>query len=246
VWTSILHKGGENLSSFIVEVWGDFACFTRPEAKVERLSYPVMTPSAARGIMDAIYAKPKEFSWRISKIEILKPIQYITLRRNEVKEKISQRAVLTAARRGLGLDPVIVDATRDLYGTDAKGRTQRQMIALKDVHYRIHSYIKPRVSGKLKALESQAERRIKGGKCFYQPYLGCREFSAYFSPPKGNSFPGPEKINMDIGWMLYDVFNLDEVVIGTAAPFVSLFRAQIKNGVLNVPAWESDEVRKPQ
>lgn len=234
------------MHTFKVEIWGDFACFTRPEAKVERLSYPVMTPSAARGILDAIYAKPKEFSWRVSRIEILKPIQFIALRRNEVKEKISERAVLSAARRGRELEPIIVDATRELYGTDAKGRTQRQMVALKDVHYRIHAYIKPRQANRLKAIQAQAQRRISGGKCFYQPYLGCREFTGYFSPSGDNFLSPVEDINMEIGWMLYDVFNLDEVVIGNATPFVSLFAAQVKRGVLEVPPWESELVKKPQ
>ncbi|KKM12694.1 hypothetical protein SY88_02155 [Clostridiales bacterium PH28_bin88] len=233
------------MHTFVVEVWGDFACFTRPEAKVERLSYPVMTPSAARGILDAIHAKPLEFSWRVEKIEVLKPIQFIALRRNEVKDKISERAALAAARNGGEFEPIVVDATRELSGTDAKGRTQRQTIALKDVHYRIHAHIQPRpgFEGRLKALEEQAQRRISKGKCFYQPYLGCREFAAYFALAGGEARPAAE--NIDIGWMLYDVFNLDEVVIDTAAPLISLFKAQLVDGVLEVPPWESEMVKKP-
>src|SRR5690606_6259825 len=234
-----------NMNQFVVEVWSDFACFTRPEAKVERLSYPVMTPSAARGILDAIYAKPVEFSWRITKIEVLNPIQFISLRRNEVKDKISERAVRSVAQKGGELETVIVDATRELFGTDAKGRTQRQTIALKNVHYRIHAYIKPRPNmlDREKALVSQAHRRIQTGKCFYQPYLGCREFVCYFGPGQSEKQPIPETI--DLGWMLYDVFDLDQVIIGNAKPFISLFRAKLENGVLHVPPWDSPEVKKP-
>ena len=233
------------MRTFSVEVWGDFACFTRPEAKVERLSYPVMTPSGARGVLDAIYAKPIEFSWRIEKIEVLNPIQFIALRRNEIKDKIGERAVLAAARRGEEFQPIIADATREMIGSDQKGRTQRQTIALKNVRYQIHAHIKPQqgLENRIKALESQAERRIASGKCFYQPYLGCREFTAYF-------VPGEEKVktiakNIELGWMLYDVFNLEKVDIGTAKPYVSLFQAKLVNGVLEVPPWESELVKKP-
>lgn len=143
---------------------GDFACFTRPEAKVERLSYQVMTPSAARGILDAIYAKPQEFSWRIDQIEVLNPIQFIPLRRNEVKDKISANEVKKAMKGG-DLAPIIVDGTKEMLGTDAKGRTQRQTIALKDVRYRITAHIEPREGfpGRLSDLENQAQRRIEKG-----------------------------------------------------------------------------------
>ncbi|MGI6308480.1 MAG: type I-C CRISPR-associated protein Cas5c [Dethiobacteria bacterium] len=233
------------MRKFVVEVWGDFACFSRPETKVERLSYPVMTPSAARGVLDAIYAKPIEFSWRISKIEVLKPIQFIALRRNEVKDKISERTIRSVSQKGGELEPIIVDATREMYGTDAKGRTQRQTIALKDVHYRIHAYIQPRpgMEGRNKALISQAERRLQGGKCFYQPYLGCREFAGYFSPGQGEG--APIKKNNDLGWMVYDVFDLDRVTFGDAKPFISLFKAKLEDGVLHVPPWDSPQVQKP-
>ena len=105
------------MPTFVVEVWGDFACFTRPEAKVERLSYPVITPSSARGVLDAIYAKPIEFSWRIEKIEVLKPIQYIALRRNEVKDVISQTAALSTARKGGEFEPITADDTPEMAGT---------------------------------------------------------------------------------------------------------------------------------
>lgn len=229
------------MRNFAVVVWGDFACFTRPETKVERFSYPVMTPSAARGILDAIYSKPLEFGWRVSKIEVINPIKFVALRRNEVKEKISESAVKRAINDGEA-PLIIVDAT----GNDQRGRTQRQTMALKDVRYRIHAYIKPRkgYEGRLKALEEQAARRIDNGKCFYQPYFGCREFAAYFAPAEDDRLPIPDSI--DLGFMIYDVFNLDEVVIDTAGAFISLFKAELRNGVLDVPAWDSPLVRKPE
>ncbi|PKO21857.1 MAG: type I-C CRISPR-associated protein Cas5, partial [Chloroflexi bacterium HGW-Chloroflexi-1] len=195
------------MQTFVVEVWGDFACFTRPETKVERFSYPVMTPSAARGVLDAIYAKPEEFGWRIDRIDVLNPIKFIALRRNEVKEKINANAVKKGMTGGDG--PIILcDATQATTGSDMMGRTQRQTMALRDVRYRIHAHIHPRpgAEGRPRALEEQAARRITGGKCFYQPYLGCREFVAYFEPAHAEVQPVAESV--DIGWMLYDVFDL--------------------------------------
>jgi CRISPR-associated protein Cas5d len=232
------------MQTYVVEVWGDFACFTRPEAKVERFSYPLMTPSAARGVLDAIYAKPEEFGWRIDQIEVLKPIKFIALRRNEVKEKINANAVKRAMESGDG--PIILcDATKELTGSDMVGRTQRQTMALRDVRYRIHAHIhsRPGFEARRRGLEEQAARRISHGKCFYQPYLGCREFVAYFQPAVGEAQPADESV--DIGWMLYDVFDLDRVVRDEAQPFISLFQAKLEKGVLKVPAWESPEVHRP-
>lgn len=230
---------------FQVDVWGDFACFTRPEAKVERLSYPVMTPSAARGILDAIFVKPLEFGWRIDQIDVLNPIQFIAIRRNEVKEKISDSAVLRA-KRGTGEPPIIIaDATREMVGTDEKGRTQRQTIALKNVRYRIYAHIETRkgFENQRKGLEEQAERRIKRGKCYYQPYFGCREFPAYFEP--GTEPVKPIDLSQDLGWMVYDTFDLDEVVIDNAPAHISLFFARLESGSLKVPPWDSPLVKRP-
>lgn len=229
-----------------IEAWGDLACFTRPEAKVERFSYPVPTPSAARGILDAIYVKPIEFYWQINRIEVLHPIKYIALKRNEVKEVISS-AALKKAEKGAGEPPVIIaDGTRDLTGSDAKGRTQRQTMALKNVHYRIFASIKPRkgFDNKLTALYDQAMRRIENGKCFYQPYFGCREFVAYFAPAGVSALTAVESI--DIGYMLYDVFDLGKVFIDNAKPFISVFRAQLDKGIMIVPEWTSNFVLKPE
>ncbi|MCL6611498.1 MAG: type I-C CRISPR-associated protein Cas5c [Peptococcaceae bacterium] len=232
------------MNTFIIDVWGDLACFSRPETKVERFSYPIITPSAARGVLDAIYVKPLEFGWRIDKIELLAPISYIALKRNEVKEKISESAIKKAIKGGEA--PLIVsDATKDYAGTDQAGRTQRQTMALKNVAYRIYAHIHPRhgFENRMKAFVEQARRRIEAGKCFYQPYLGCREFAGYFEPASAErqvvDFTG------DVGWMIYDVFNLDEVVIDSASPFISIFYARIEHGVMQVPPWNSELVKKP-
>lgn len=235
------------IKEFVVSVWGDFACFTRPEMKVERLSYPFMTPSAARGVLDAIYCKPQEFCWRVDRIDVMNSIRFIALRRNEVKDRISERAIMAAIKGGPA--PVVVaDATRDSSGSDQMGRTQRQTIALRDVEYRIHAHITPRdgFQVRAKALEEQAQRRMLGGKCFYQPYLGCREFPAYFELCAADDTRAPLPHSMDIGLMVYDVFNLDFVETGTASPFISLFRANLNNGTLHIPPWESPAVLKPE
>jgi len=134
------------MRTFVLEVWGDYACFTRPEFKVERFSYPVMTPSAARAIFDAVYleftkATPKQpaMYWQVERIEVLKPVRYIALMRNEVKEKISESNVKKWMRDPSKLEPIYADATKDDTGQDTKGRTQRQTIALKNVRYRLHA-----------------------------------------------------------------------------------------------------------
>lgn len=232
------------MHQFVIDVWGDLACFSRPETKVERFSYPIITPSAARGVLDAIYAKPVEFGWRIDKIELLGPISFIALKRNEVKEKISENAIKRAMKDGEA-PLIIADATSDYAGTDQSGRTQRQTMALKNASYRIFAHIQPRpgFENNLKGLESQAERRIQNGKCFYQPYLGCREFVAYFEPASDDR--EVFSYSADIGWMLYDVFDLDQVIIDTAKPCISLFYARIEDGVMQVPPWDSELVKKP-
>lgn len=148
-----------------MEVWGDFACFSRPESKVERLTYPVMTPSAARGILSAVYSKPPEFYWQVKRIEVLKPIRYMSFKRNEVIN----------SKLGKKPKPMLVE----------DDRTQRQTVVLKDVRYRITAEIKPQkdYKGTVSQLYEQAQRRIKGGKCFFQPSFGMREFVCYFGEP---------------------------------------------------------------
>ena len=200
-----------------IEVWGDFACFSPPWGKVERLTYPFPTPSAARGILSAIYSKPAEFYWQIVRIEVLSPIHYISFKRNEVKVKVTD-------------SPIYTDDER----------TQRQTVALQDVRYRITAQIVPQkgYSGNLQQLYEQALRRIRSGKCFHQPSLGLREFVAYFEESDGQR--EPIKVNLDAGWMVYDVFDLeDSAVRKKAKPCLTLFHAMMKQGIIEVPPWNS-------
>jgi CRISPR-associated protein Cas5d len=244
--------------SQVLEVWGDFACFSRPELKVERFSYPIITPSAARGIFDAVYCKPNkdqkqaQFRWQITKIEMLAPVAYIALRRNEVKEKIN----IAAVRRWMaGTEfpiPIYADGDRDLLGTDEKGRTQRQTMALKNVHYRMTAEIRPFPGHehKQKSLEAQFRRRASHGKCFHQPCMGCREFPAYFELREiSENLPDPVSYSQDLGLMLYDVFDLSRPglpLMKGEHPFISLFHARVEGGVLNVPDFSHAKVLKPE
>lgn len=244
------------MKTFTLEIWGDFACFTRPEFKVERFSYPVITPSAARAIFDAIYIDftreaPKKpvMYWQIERIEILEPIKYIALMRNEVKEKISESAVKKWIRNPSTLEPLFADATTEESGSDKKGRTQRQTMALKNVRYRVHAKValfneNPELRQKI---ERSFERRAKAGQCFYQPYLGCREFNAYFELLENTqNLEAPTELTENLGWMLYDVFDLSRPGSSNDAPSISLFEANIQNGVLEIPAYSDNLVRKPK
>ena len=237
----------------ILEVWGEFACFTRPELKVERFSYPVITPSAARGIFDAVYCKPAEFRWQISKVEVLAYPQYIALRRNEIKDKAPPLRTIQSWMDGKKEpQPIVADGTTDEMGTDQKGRTQRQTMSLKNVRYRLHAHIRPWPGFEVHqvALEAQFRRRASQGKCIYQPYFGCREFPAYFElvEPGGKPIP-PMAINQDIGLMLYDVFDLSQPgkplnTENGESPSISLFRAKIINGVMMIPDYQDEAVLK--
>lgn len=210
------------MKGITIDVWGDFACFSQPVAKVERLTYPFPPPSAARGILSSIYSKPKEFYWQVKKIEVMKPIQYISFKRNEVKCTVSNKPIYTDEER-----------------------TQRQTVALKDVHYRITAVIVPRKEfiGKETQLYEQAMRRIRTGKCFLQPSLGLREFVAYFEESTGEGKPISD--SMDAGLMVYDVFDLhDYSVKKKTQPKLSLFHAVMEHGVIEIPDYDSTEVLK--
>lgn len=242
-----------------LEVWGDLACFTRPEMKVERFSYPVITPSAARGIFDAIYWDARRegdrvrpyFHWQITRIEVLTPPRYIALRRNEVKDRVPGTAVLNKWMKGqVNPEPLWADGGKDELGTDQKGRTQRQTMALKQVRYRLTARLvpKPAFRAQQTAMNSQFQRRARAGKCFQQPYFGCREFPAFFEyleDPETAVTP-PFAIDQSLGLMLYDVFDLSrEIVKDGDPPFISLFEAALRGGVLEVPPFDSEAVKKP-
>jgi len=224
-----------------LEVWGDFACFTRPEMKVERFSYPVITPSAARGIFDAIYWKRSYgFYWQIEKVEVLKLPRYIALRRNEVKDKAPPESTIIAWMKGKReIVPIWADGDRDLLGTDQKGRTQRQTMALKDVHYRLYAHIAFRKGANHTVThDNQFVRRAGHGKCFYQPFFGCREFPAFFQYVETlDNHKNPIPIDIDLGWMLYDVFDLSCANDEFAPPRISIFHARVLQGILDVPKY---------
>ncbi|MFA5878937.1 MAG: type I-C CRISPR-associated protein Cas5c [Candidatus Margulisiibacteriota bacterium] len=239
---------------FCLEVWGDYACFTRPEMKVERVSYDVITPSAARAIFEAIFWKPA-IHWTVTKIEILEPIKWISVRRNEIGAVMSERSP-------------------HLFIEDH--RQQRAGLFLRNVRYRLYAElefipfskrgtIKNPIPEYLIAPEEQSmiteyretertgkdenpgkynamfERRASKGQCFTQPYLGCREFSANFRfvlNPKQEINP-PINETRDLGFMLYDMDFTDEKDIKAM-----FFRAQMTNGVIIVPPVNSEEVKK--
>lgn len=213
-----------------VRVAGDFACFSRPEMKVERVSYEVMTPSAARGVLDAILWRP-EMRWVIRRIEVLRPIRFVSLRRNEIQSKIAPRTVAQWMK-----DPVTYRAQAAGAGSDEA--TPRNTLALRDVAYVIEA--EPKV------FEANAEnhptkymamfnRRVEKGQCFHRPYFGCREFTCDFTPPDPTERPWPE--TRDLGLMLYDIAFRGE---GNRAHF---FLARLEAGVLDadparvLPDW---------
>ncbi len=232
----------------VLDAWGDLACFSRPELKVERFSYPIITPSAARGIYDAIYCKPLEFRWQVTRVEVFAQPRYIALRRNEVKEKANLNAVCRWMEGTGEPEPIWADGDRGLLGSDEKGRTQRQTMALKDVRYRLRAVIRPWPGheGRIQGMVEQFRRRASRGKCVYQPYFGCREFPAYFELAGGDGNNStPVDLDLDVGLMLYDVFDLSRPGASEDAPFISLFRAKVTHGLLAVPPFESEEVLKP-
>jgi len=211
-----------------LKVWGDYACFTRPEMKVERVSYDVMTPSAARGIIEAIHWKPA-IAWKIDRIHVLNEIKFENLRRNEVGNKISEAVVKRAMRSNAAL-----------YQSSNNDRQQRATLLLKDVCYVIEAHFELTEKA---GLEDTAEKhyaivqeRARKGKCYHRPYFGCREFPVSFELVEGEIPKGfyNGKVQ-DLGWMLWDIDFTD----GMTPIF---FRAEMKNGVINVPS--ESEVRK--
>lgn len=239
------------MDNWCLEVWGDYACFTRPEMKVERVSYDVMTPSAARAIFEAILWKPA-ICWNVVKIEVLNPIKWISVRRNEVGKTVpAPTAKQMAGVLGTPMGIFIEDE-----------RQQRAGLFLRDVRYRIHGYfdfIPPdqrkenrsalpelwadaqEQAGIVKMDETAAkyaamfERRAKKGQCFHRPYLGCREFACDFRLIDPQEEP-VESINetRDLGYMLYDMdFKQD---INNPPPL--FFRAQMERGIINTDRRE--------
>ena len=214
-----------------VEVWGDYACFTRPEMKVERVSYDVMTPSAARGIIEAIYWHPG-IRWVIDRIHVCRPIRFTNIRRNEVKDVIRARNVRTVMERGTG----------ELYLAAPESIQQRAAMVLRDVRYVIEAHfdITNRAApednpGKFQDI---MRRRLERGGCYHQPCFGVREFPASFAPCKVIP-PCPEELKgeRDLGWVLLDMDFTDPADIRPR-----FFRARLRDGVMEVPRMTDWEV----
>jgi CRISPR-associated protein Cas5d len=227
-----------------LHVWGDFACFTRPEMKVERVSYDVITPSAARAIVEAIYWKP-EIRWHIMRLHVLKPIRFTSLRRNEVASKIPAGSVAKAMKSGRGALALYVEDDRQ----------QRAATILRDVAYVIEARFEI-VSGENNVAKhlDQFNRRARSGQCFHRPYLGCREFPAQFRliepsdalPPVDGELAGER----DLGLVLHDIaFVRDpngDILDGHDGERLSghpqFFRCVMRDGVINVPPLRHPEV----
>lgn len=215
-----------------VEVWGDYALFTRPEMKTERVSYDVMTPSAARGLLESIYWHPG-MKWCIDRIHVCSPIRFTNIRRNEVKDTISARKVKTVMEKGQG----------ELYLATPESIQQRAAMVLRDVHYVIDAHFdlteNAAPGDNAGKFQDIIKRRLERGQCYSMPYFGTREFPAHFRrctelPPCPDELKGVR----DLGWMLLDMDYSDAQNITPR-----FFRASLTDGVLTVPPWDSKEVR---
>ena len=222
-------------NSVRIRVWGEHACFTRPEMKVERVSYDAMTPSAARGVLEAIYWKP-QIRWSVDRIHVLKPIAFTNIRRNEVGCKASASNAATAMKNGRGSLGIFIEEERQ----------QRAATVLRDVEYLIEAHFEV-VSGDEPPPKhfEMFKRRAEKGQCFHRPYLGCREAACDFvwhegEPPGGfysAGQPGGTPAERDLGFMLHDIDFVNDMT-------ARFFRAVMKHGVIDVPAWESAQVRR--
>jgi len=223
-----------------LRVTGEYACFTRPEMKVERVSYDVMTPSAACGILEAIHWKPS-IRWIVEEIRVLKPIRFQSVRRNEVGAKIPVAAVRKAMKR---------DQIGDLQLLIEKNRQQRAATILADVAYVICARFE------LTSRADQSDnprkhldifnRRARKGQCFHQPCLGTREFPAHFELIEPNaSLPGPEEETADLGFGATRDLGFMLYAIDHAVDRSSLFfRAALDRGTMRVPPPDSPDIRR--
>ncbi len=216
-----------------LHVWGEYACFTRPEMKVERVSYDVITPSAARGVLEAIHWKPA-IRWVVDRIHVLKPIRFDNIRRNEIGTRIPAGNVRKAMKSGdLSALPILVE----------EHRQQRAATVLRDVGYVIEAHFDLTQAAEADDTEakhlSMFNRRASRGQCFHRPYLGTREFAADFElvtdamPP--SLIPEDQK-NRDLGWMLHDLDYENDMD-------PRFFRATLREGVIDVPRIHSGAVK---
>lgn len=239
-----------------LHVWGDYALFTRPEMKAERVSYDVMTPSAARAVVSAIYWKP-QIVWVVDRIHVLKPIQFTSIRRNEVAHKAVTPSA--AVMNGAETEPLGIIVEDD--------RQQRASLVLREVAYVIeaHFMLRPGTEGdpvgEASAVDFEAKhismfnRRASSGQCFHQPYLGCREFPAHFKLIASNAEMPPcelpeSQMNKDFGFVFHDFIyrkdNKGRVIASHTGEAMTadarFFRAIAQNGIVTVPALDGTEV----
>lgn len=210
-----------------LRVWGPYACFTRPEMKVERVSYDVMTPSAARGILEAIYWKPA-ITWVVDRIHVLNPIRFDNIRRNELAGKLPIGTIKKAMNDGVS--PVETFIEND--------RQQRAAMVLRDVCYVVEAHFEFNGDEDNNAAKHKEifDRRARKGQCFHHPYLGCREFPAHFELIE-DIIPQSDRVGeQDLGWMLHDM----DFENNMEAKF---FRAEMRNGVIEVPPFNGEEVK---
>ena len=207
-----------------MEVWGDFACFSRIELKIERVSYDVPTPSAARGIIESAYYHPG-LKWHIDKIYVMNPIRFTSIRRNEVKSKISASKIMKEAN---GKGASYIDRNKDI--------EQRATVMLRDVHYVIEAHFemtdRANASDNPGKFQDIIKRRLRKGQSWYQPYLGTRECTAHFGLWEGGEIPTISETR-DLGYMLYD---LDFSAPNDIQPM--FFRAKLENGVIDLTNCE--------
>lgn len=206
-----------------VRIRGPFACFTRPEFKTERLSYEVLTPSAARGALEAVLWKPAIY-WHIRRIHLLAPVRFIQFKRNEVKSRIATGKAAAASRTGAGLDDYFAD----------EDRAQRNTVALRDVDYAVDAEIvmTPRAGAddNPKKFDEMFRRRVERGQFYMQPYLGCREFPAIVEHYLGDP-PPIQNESRDLGMMLHDIR------FSKARNEAVFFPARLEKGVIDIPDW---------
>ena len=206
--------------SMRIEVWGPYACFSRPELKTERVSYDIITPSAARGLVEAVYWHPG-LKYHIDRIYLLNPIKFTNIRRNEVKSTLLASSALSAAKGGT---PPVLYTSSDIQ--------QRAAMVLQDVHYVIECHFtmtdKANASDNPGKFQDILRRRLNKGQCYHQPCFGCREFPANFREWTGGEPPVRKEVTQDLGFMLYDLDYSDPENIRS-----QFFRAKIVNGILD-------------
>ena len=216
-----------------MEVWGDYACFSRPEMKVERVSYDILTPSAARGILEAVFWHPG-MRWIVDSIQVCSPIRFTNIRRNEVKDTVSARSVRTVMTKGGG----------ELYLAVPESIQQRAAMVLRDVRYVIEAHFdmtdKAAESDNPTKFQSMMQRRLEKGQFYHQPCFGVREFPVNFKPCiERPECPEELKGEKDLGWMLLDMDYSDPENIQPL-----FFRAVLRDGVLEVPDPNSEGVTR--